>query len=238
MRRRLPMAAATIVCGLLLAACLPEAATSQGREVAWLYNIFMAAAAVVFIVVVGLMAWSVIRYRGAAGRDVPPPVQVHGHIGLEVVWWAVPTALVAILVLLTATVLARVDDRADEPAVTVAVQGFQWGWRFTYEEHGIVVSGTAEEVPVIHLPVNRPIAFVITSDDVVHSFSIPGFLIKRDAVPGRENRFDVVIEHEGTYSGQCGEFCGLLHARQLFMIEAVSPEAFDQWVAEQAVSGP
>ena len=71
----------------------------------------------------------------------------------------------------------------------------------------MVVSGTAAEPPTIHLPVNRPIAFVITSEDVIHSFAIPRFLIKRDAVPGHPNRFDVVIEHEGTYTGQCSEFC-------------------------------
>ena len=222
----------------LLAACLPEAGTSQGREVAWLYNVFLVAAGIVFVVVVGLMAWSVVRYRGTPGRDVRLPVQAHGHLGLEVAWWAIPTALVALLVVLTATVLAQVDDRADAPEVTVHVEGFQWGWRFTYEEHGVVVLGTAQEPASIHLPVDQPIAFVITSDDVIHSFSIPRFLIKRDAVPGRENRFDVVIEEEGTYTGQCGEFCGLLHSYQLFSIEAVSPDAFEAWIAERAAGAP
>jgi cytochrome c oxidase subunit II len=225
---------ATLVACAVLAGCLPATPTAEGREVAWLYNVFLAAASVVFVVVVGLMAWAVLRYRGVPGRDVRLPARTHGHLGLEITWWAVPTALVALLVVLTATVLAGVDDRADAPEVTVNVEGFQWGWRFTYEDRGVEVLGTAEDPATIRLPVDQPIAFVITSNDVIHSFSIPSFLIKRDAVPGQENRFDVVIEDEGTYSGQCGEFCGLLHSYQLFSIEAVSPDEFEGWIDEEA----
>lgn len=226
------------VAPLLLAGCLPDAGTAQGREVAWLYNVFLAAAGVVFLVVVALMAWSVVRYRGTPGRDVRLPTRAHGHLGLELTWWAVPTALVALLVVLTASVLAGVDDRADAPDVVVNVEGFQWGWRFTYEGRGVEVLGTADDPATIHLPVDRPIAFVVTSNDVIHSFSIPGFLIKRDAVPGQENRLDVVIEDEGTYTGQCAEFCGLLHSYQLFSIEAESGEAFEAWIGEQAAEAP
>ena len=218
--------------GLLTAGCLPDAVTDRGRQVAWLYDLFLIVAAVVFVIVVGLIAWSVIRYRGEAGRQVSPPSQVHSNLALEVTWWAVPTAIVAVLIGFTWVVLAQVDAREEEPALTVGVEGFQWGWRFTYEDAGVVVSGTAADPPTLMLPTDRTIAFVITSRDVVHSFNIPNFLIKRDALPNRENRFDVLIELEGTYGGQCGEFCGLLHARQLFEIDAVAPDVFDAWLAD------
>lgn len=213
--------------------CLPQAVTDRGREVAWLYDLFMLAAAAVFVLVVGLMAWAIVRYRGDPGRDVAMPRQTHGHLGLEVAWWALPALTVVGLAALTIAVLGEVDARDEEPALVVHVAGYQWGWEFTYEEAGIVVNGTAADPPTIQLPVGETIAFVITSRDVVHSFNIPRFLIKRDAVPNRPNRFDVVIELAGTYSGQCGEFCGLLHARQLFEIEAVQPQAFEAWLAEQ-----
>ena len=215
----------------VMSACLPTAVTDRGREVAWLYDLFMVAAAAVFVLVAGLIGWSVLRYRGEAGRDVAPPAAAHGNVALEVIWWALPTALVVVLIAFTWLVLDRVDARAEEPALTVQVEGFQWGWRFTYEEADVVVSGTAYEPPALNLPIGRTVAFVITSRDVVHSFNIPNFLIKRDAIPGRESRFDVMIELEGTYSGQCGEFCGLLHARQLFEIEAMAPDDFDSWIA-------
>lgn len=231
--RRLPLAALL----LGLSGCLPTAVTDRGREVAWLYDLFMIAAAAVFAIVAALILWSVVRYRGEAGRDVELPKPVHGNLALEVVWWAIPTVLVAVLIGFTWVVLDRVDAREDEPAVTVGVEGFQWGWRFTYEESGVVVSGTAADPPTITLPTGQTVAFVITSTDVIHSFNIPNFLIKRDALPNRENRFDVVIEMEGTYGGQCGEFCGLLHARQLFTIDAVSPDEFDAWLAAEAEAG-
>ncbi|MEO6577670.1 MAG: cytochrome c oxidase subunit II [Candidatus Limnocylindria bacterium] len=215
--------------------CLPQPVTETGRDVAGLYQIFMLAAAGVFVLVIGLMAWSVIRYRGKAGREVEMPPQVHGNLGIEIVWWALPTALVGVLAVLTISVLGQVDARAEEPDLIVDVAGYQWGWEFTYRDSGVVVNGTAADPASIELPTGRSIAFVINSRDVVHSFTIPAFLIKRDAVPSRENRFDVVIDEEGTYSGQCGEFCGLLHSRQLFEIDAVSPDAFSAWLAEQPI---
>jgi cytochrome c oxidase subunit II len=221
----------------LLTGCLPDAATAQGREVSRLYGTFMIAAAGVFVIVVGLLAWSIVRYRGPPGRDVEQPRAIHGNTLLEVVWWALPTALVAVLAAGTIGVLAQVDAREPEPGVTVEVDGFQWGWRFTFPQHdGVSVSGTAADPPSIQLPVGETIAFLINSEDVVHSFNIPQFLIKRDAVPSRENRFDVLIDEEGLYGGQCGEFCGLLHAQQLFSIEAVSRDAFDAWISEQGAA--
>lgn len=234
-RRRPPHRALALgATAAALTGCLPETATSQGQRVADLYTVFMIAAAGVFVLVVGLLAWTVVRYRGQPGRDVEMPPQIPGSLRLEVVWWVLPTLLVGVLAVMTIGVLGEVDARAEEPELVVEVAGYQWGWQFTYPESGVVVNGTAADPPRIRLPVGETVAFVISSRDVIHSFNIPTFLIKRDAVPGQENRFDVVIEMEGTYGGQCGEFCGLLHARQLFEIEGVSRQAFDTWLAEQA----
>lgn len=222
---------------ILVTACLPDAVTDRGREVATLYDLFMAVAVGVFALVVGLIAWTVVRYRGHSGRNVEPPPATRGSVALEVTWWAVPTIIVAVLAGFSWAALNQVDARAEQPELTVGVEGFQWGWRFTYQEADVVVSGTAEDPPTLTLPTGRTIAFVITSRDVVHSFNIPSFLIKRDAIPTRENRFDVLIEQEGTYGGQCGEFCGLLHARQLFQIEAIGPDEFDAWLDAERRAG-
>lgn len=226
------MAVALTVAGAALAACIPEPVTDRGREVSILYTWFMIAAAVVFLIVVGLMTWSIVRYRGQPGRDAPMPPPIAGSLRLEIVWWSLPAALVAALAVFTIVVLSQVDARSDDPAVTVEVTGYQWGWRFEYAGTDVVLNGAADDPASVPLPVDRTIAFEIRSADVVHSFNIPTFLIKRDAVPTRTNRFDVVIEEEGTYAGQCGEFCGLLHAKQLFAIEAVDGATFDAWLAE------
>jgi cytochrome c oxidase subunit 2 len=222
-----------LLLSLLLTGCLPDAATRQGGQVANLYTLFMLAATAVFVVVVGLLGWSIWRYRGGGPRDTELPAQTHGNLRLETAWWALPALLVVVLGTLTTLVLGDVDARADQPDLVVEVEGFQWQWRFTYPESGVVVTGTAEEPPVIYLPTTETIAFEITARDVIHSFTIPAFLIKRDAVPGRDNRFDVVITEEGTYTGQCGEFCGLLHSYQRFTIEAVPPAEFEAWLERQ-----
>lgn len=228
---------ALLVAVAALGGCLPAPVSDRGRSVSELYTWFTIAAAAVFALVAGLLGWSIIRYRGTPGRDAVLPRQSRGNVLLEVMWWAIPTALVAVLVVMTAGVLGQVDARAADPQVRVRVEGFQWGWRFTYPDAGVEVIGTAANPPTIQLPVGETIAFEVTSLDVVHSFSIPRFLIKRDAVPNRVNRFDVVIEEEGTYTGQCAEFCGLLHAAQLFAIEAVPPDAFEAWLADQQAAG-
>lgn len=225
---------AAVVVVAALAGCAPDSATAQGDSVRTLYDIFLIASAGVFLLVVGLLAWSIVRYRGQPGRMVEMPKPVHGNLRLELVWWALPAGLVLVLAFLTVGVLSEVDAFEADPAVTVEVTGFQWGWQFEIRDEDVVISGTSADPPRLVLPLDQTIAFEIESTDVVHSFSIPAFLIKRDAIPGRANRFDVLIEDEGTYSGQCGEFCGLYHARQLFEIDAVPRAEFDAWLAEQS----
>lgn len=227
---RVRRAAPLILIGAL-AGCLPEPVTSEGEQIAWLYGLFMVAAAVVFGIVAGLIGWSVVRYR--AGADASLPSQTRANTALELTWWALPTVLVVVLGIATITVLARVDAPPPDDALVVEVDAFQWGWRFTYPEAGVSVVGNATEPPWIRLPLHRPVVFVLRSSDVVHSFHVPHFLVKRDNVPGRENRLTVVIEEEGTYSGQCAEFCGLLHHEMLFLIDGVPPEDFDAWLAAQ-----
>ena len=226
------IAVALGVVAALLAACAPEPVTSEGAQTKFLYDVFLVVAAVVFVVVAGLIGWSIVRYR--EGDDGRQASVTHENIRLELLWWAIPTALVIVLFLLTAQVLGVVDERTDDPDVTVTVTGFQWQWRFSYEEEGVVITGVPDAPPRVVLPVGQRIAFDLESPDVIHSFWVPQFLIKRDAVPGRTNRIEVTIEEPGTYAGVCGEFCGLLHHRMRFTLEAVSAEEFEAWLASQA----
>lgn len=214
---------------VLLAGCAPEPATTEGARVKMLYDFFLVVAAGVFVVVAGLIGWSILRYRNTG--DGSEPAHTQPNTRLELIWWAIPTLLVVILFILTAQVLGRVDERTDDPAVTVDVTGFQWQWQFAYAGSDVVLIGLPDEPPVMVLPVGERIAFNLESPDVIHSFWVPQFLIKRDVIPGRTNRIEVTIEQEGTYAGLCGEFCGLLHHRMRFSIEAVSPARFEAWLA-------
>ena len=221
-----------------LAGCTASPATSEANSVAWLYNVFMAAAAVVFVVVAGLIGWSVIRYRarpddGTLSDDGTLPPQTHGSLVLELIWWALPTLLVIGLFVLSAQVLNATDKRSPNGPVRVRVEGFQWQWRFTYLDGGPQLTGLPDRPPQLVLPAGEQISFQLVSADVIHSFYIPHFLLKRDMIPGLTNTVDLTIDRPGTYAGQCAEFCGLLHDRMLFSIRAVSPDDFQRWLAEQ-----
>ena len=217
-----------------MSSCAPAAATRQGREVNDLYVIFFWVAAAVFAVTAGLIGWSIIRYRARPG-DNDLPEQFHQNLALEITWFAIPQIIVIVLFVLSAITLGDVNEQEPEPDAVVHVTGFQWGWRFAYEGTEVEVSGTPDEPAEVMVPTGD-VAFVLTSADVVHSFYVPRFLLKRDMTPGRETRIDVEIDKPGSYPGVCAEFCGLLHHQMTFTIEAVSPEEFDVWLDEQGGS--
>lgn len=218
--------------GLALAGCAPQAVNEQGDAVKKLYDFFSIVAAVIFVIVAGLIAWSIIRYRAKPG-DNELPNQFHSNVKLEVLWFAIPTLIVIGLFITSALVLNDINEEAAEPAAVVNVQAFQWGWRFDFEDAGVTLTSRPGAPAAISLPVGEPITFVISSNDVVHSFYIQEFLVKRDAIPGKENRLAITINEEGTYDGQCAEFCGLLHSEMPFTINAVPPDEYRTWLEEQ-----
>jgi cytochrome c oxidase subunit 2 len=225
-----PLAVAAAA-AFLVAGCLPGAATAESRDVATLYGGFMLAAAAVALIVYGLATFAILRYRG--GPDDPLPVQRRGDWRLEGLWTAIPILTVLVLFGGTLVVLNRVDAHTDTPATDIHVQAFRWGWSFTYPSDGVTVSGIGDPGPEVVLPAGRPIRLTITSADVVHAFYVPLFLFKRDAIPGRENRYEFTITDAGTYRGQCAEFCGIYHSRMSFAIRAVSQPEFQAWLAAQ-----
>jgi cytochrome c oxidase subunit 2 len=212
----------------LLTACAPEAVTEQGREVTSLYSIFFWVAVGVFVVTAGLIGWSIIRYRAKPG-DNDLPQHFHQNLKLEVVWFAIPQIIVIVLFVLSAFTLGEVNDQKSDPNATIEVTGYQWGWRFAYQGTEVEIVGTPQEPAEVMVPTGD-VAFLLTSADVIHSFYVPRFMIKRDTIPGRDTRIDVTIAEEGSYAGVCAEFCGLLHDRMTFSIEAMSPEAFTTWL--------
>jgi cytochrome c oxidase subunit 2 len=228
-----------VVMTALISGCLPAAASSQGRDVAALYTVFIAIAAVVAIIVFGGTTWSVLRYRRR--RDEPAgtlPPQIHGSLRLESTWTAIPIITVLVLFGATMLVLDRIQATSASPGAVIRVEAFRWGWTFRYPEVGITVSGIGSPGPEIVVPVGEPVRVTVSSHDVVHSFYVPQFLFKRDAVPGRESSFDFTVEDAGTYRGQCAEFCGIYHSRMPFSVRAVSRADYDAWVASQPKSSP
>jgi cytochrome c oxidase subunit II len=219
---------------VIAAGCLPAPATTEARDVASLYTIFLGVAAVVAAIVIGLASWSIVRYRARGHQDLP--VQTHGNTRLEILWTVVPAVTIAVLFGFTLVTLARVD-KVDpvEPnrGAEIDVTAFRWGWTFSYPAEGITVSGVQEPGPEVIVPVGEPITVRLNSADVVHAFYVPRFLFKRDVVPGRENVFQFTVEEAGSYGGQCAEFCGLYHARMPFTVTAMSRSDYETWLAAQ-----
>jgi cytochrome c oxidase subunit II len=230
-RSRPPLLVAAVLAVTLVAGCLPTPATEQAKSVVTLYWVAMAIAAVIAVVVFGLATWAILRHRAKPGEGLPQ--QTHGSLRVELVWTAIPVLIILGLFGGTLAVLNVVDAHEPNPTVEVRVEAFRWGWTFTYPAAGVSVSGVTPDGPEAVLPVGEPVRVVVTSHDVIHSFFVPVFLFKRDAIPGRESSFDFTIDDPGTYGGQCAEFCGIYHSRMPFTIRAVAPAEFETWLSSQ-----
>lgn len=239
--RRLLEFSATAGLALALSSCAPNAPTPQGSSVNTLYNSFTIVAAVVFVVVVGLIFWSIIRYRA---RDDDPdivPRQTKKNVPLEITYFAIPQLIVAGMFVASVFVLTDVNAEpttvSSQQPVEITVTGFQWGWDFTYPGDKTVES-LPHDVATFYLPTDTPIRFNLRSRDVIHSFFIPQFMMKRDAIPGVHNSFQISgIDTPGTYRIQCAEFCGLLHDRMYAYVKAVPPTQYQAWLAKQPRGG-
>jgi cytochrome c oxidase subunit II len=230
--------ALALLAGPLLAGCAPAGVTEQGRDIEALYNFFLIAAAFVFVLVTGLMLWSIARYRR---KDDQLPPQIHGSNRLELTWTILPTILVVALFVATAQTQSRVTATVDDPPVQIDVLGFPWQWRFTYADPaggtGPEVVGTPGKVPVMVVPVGEPIRIRLSSADVTHSFFVPYALFKRMAIPGRTTEFDMTFDEPGMYPGNCPQYCGLQHSLMIFNVQVLPADQYDQWFSEQQAAG-
>jgi cytochrome c oxidase subunit 2 len=225
-----------------------EVVTSQGIAAAGLYLPVFLIAVAIFILVEGLLLLLVLRFRRrSTGADLP--AQTHGHNVLEIIWTAIPMVIVfALFVVSTSVLINDVQAKSDEHAAVVDVQAFRFGWIFDYQDPGsldpdsgeyepagVSLSGGGREgAPEMVLPVGAPVLIRLTAADVIHSWYVPSFFFKKDAVPGRINEFEITIEQPGVYGGQCAEFCGLAHGDMYFTVNAVEQSEYDAWLAETA----
>lgn len=233
---------AALAGAVLLGGCssrlgVPDPGTQQGERVLELWRVLFWSAAGVGVLVVALILWSVLRYR-ARGGDGGLPKQVEGHLPLEVVYTALPLVLAGVLFGVSQWTSVRTDDLAERPDVTVDVTGFQWQWRFDYRGEDVSVVGQPASVPELVLPVGRTVRLNLRTADVIHSFFVPGFLVKRDLIPGVRNEIDLRPTRPGRYQGHCAEFCGLDHARMNFDVRVVPADEFAAWLDERRGETP
>ena len=211
----------------------PDPATRQADDVVDLWRVEVWIAAALGALVLGLIAWCVVRYRKRPDDDGTMPVQREGSIPLEVFYTAVPVLIVGGLFAYNLVLSDDIDERRDAELV-VDVTGFQWQWRFDYPAEDVRVVGDVRRPPTLVLPVDTDVRLNLRPADVIHSFYVPGFLMKRDLVPGVVNTIDLRPTRTGTYLGHCAEFCGLDHARMNFDVRIVTADEFETWARANA----
>ena len=226
--------------------------TPNGQEAKAFHNhILMPVIVAISLLVLFLLAYVVIRFREKAN---PVPSKTSHNTAIEIIWTAAPVLILAAIAVPSIGLLARQFKPAPDNAVTIKAIGNQWFWSYEYPDYG-GVSVTANmlkernEVAAgqryrtdadgprllavdnrIVLPVGVPIRLITTATDVIHSWAIPAFWVKLDAVPGRLNETSFTIDKPGLYFGQCSELCGARHAYMPIAVEAVPVAQFNQWI--------
>ena len=206
--------------------------------------------------VLGLLVYVMIRFKAARN---PTPSKVTHNTVVEVLWTVAPV-IILVLIAIPSFKLLYAQKVIPEVEMTVKAIGLQWYWTYEYPDYDNLTFDAVmipdEDIRAgqlrlletdnrLVLPVQTNIRILVTADDVLHSWAVPAFGIKMDAVPGRINETWVRIEREGVYYGQCSELCGIYHGFMPITVEAVSKEAFAEWVekakaefAEEPASAP
>ena len=211
--------------------------TENNRDVGYLFKILMYLGTFVFIFVEGILLYTIFRYRRRNEHERPK--HVHGNTTLEILWTVIPAVILAIIAVPTVRVIFKSQAKASADALQVQVVGHQWWWEFRYPQYTSTGANgkidtliTANE---LYLPVGRKVNFSLTSQDVIHSFSIPQLAGKRDLMANRTNYlwFTPDSVSENAWNGFCAEYCGSSHANMHFKVLTVTPANFESWAAHQ-----
>lgn len=198
--------------------------------------LMLAICAAIFLVVGGLLAFTIVRFRRRKTDNSNEPVQVYGSNRIEIAWTVIPVLIVIVLSMATARAVVEVQNKRMPPdALKVTVVGHQWWWEIRYPELGIV---TANE---LHVPQSSVAKLAHTflklqSADVAHSFWVPQLSGKIDLIPGITNSMWLDPRRTGIYLGNCAEYCGTQHANMLIRVIVDTPEDFEKWAAAQKVN--
>jgi len=220
--------------------------TAIGGEIYHLHMLIMMVCVVIGIVVFGAMFYSIVMHRKSRGHKA---ATFHESTTIEIIWTAIPfLILVGMAIPSTATLIKMYDD--SQADLTIKITGYQWKWQYEYPEQGISffsnLSTPRDQIenkaakdkdyllevdnPLV-LPVGKKVRFVVTGNDVIHSWWVPQLYVKRDAIPGFINDAWARVDEPGTYRGQCAELCGKDHGFMPIVVQAVSDDDFKKWAS-------
>lgn len=205
---------------------LPLQASTQAGEIDWLFQAHMVLIAFLFSLVVVLMVYSLVVFR-RRGDDEGDGDHFEGNTPLEIAWTVIPLVVVIVFAYLGVQSLRAISAK-QENELTVNIEGAQWAFSFSYPDTGVK---SADLV----LPVNQPALMHMTARDVIHSFWVPEFRVKKDLVPGQVTELRITPTIEGDYHLSCAEMCGLSHYNMVSNVRVVSEAEFTAWMNEQIV---
>jgi cytochrome c oxidase subunit II len=222
--------------GIVLALIIPwfpAKGSVQAGRIHTLYAVLLIASVPIFVLVETVVLFSVWKFRMRPGQEEMDGPPIHGNTRLEVLWTALPALLIIGLCTYSYTVL-RANENTKKNEMTVNVTARQFAFQFGYPQAG----GKQVLSPVLYLPVDQPVVFKLRSLDVIHSFFVPSFSQKLDAVPGIVTTLRVTPNAVGSYPVECTELCGAGHSLMRAAVRVVSASAFQAWLRSQKPNGP
>ncbi|PWG61948.1 cytochrome c oxidase subunit II [Sediminicurvatus halobius] len=232
---------------------MTEGVTESSRQIYDLHMRIFWITVVIGLVVFGAMFYSMFRHRKSRGVK---PAQFHHSTAVEIVWTVIPLIILVSMAVPATRVLIDLEDTSDAE-MTVKVTGYQWFWGYEYMGEDVQFFSRLDEASNrarqlgsgidpssvdnylqnvdrrLVLPVDTKIRFLITAEDVIHSWWVPDLGWKKDAIPGFVNQTWTVIDEPGVYRGRCAELCGRDHGFMPVVVEAVAQDEYEQWLAGQ-----
>lgn len=220
------------------------AATELARELQWLDGFILTIITAIVLLVLGLLAWVILRYNE---KSNPKPASFTHNSPLEVAWTIVPIIILVFIGAFSLPILFK-QQEIPEADITIKATGYQWYWGYEYVDEGfgfdslmlaredLADHGYTDDTYLLAtdtamvVPVGKTIVVQVTGADVIHSWAMPSFGVKQDAVPGRLAELWFEVEQEGVYFGQCSELCGKDHAYMPITVKAVSEAAYAEWL--------
>jgi len=221
-------AAAIGTYGALQIDWFPTQGDTAAGKIDTLYDWLLVASVPIFVLVMAVAIYCVVRFRVRPGSPAGDGAPIHGNTRLEVIWVTIPFLIVTALAVYAAVVLAQIEKKQPNELQVRAI-GQQFTWHFEYKQPG----GKTVKSNVLYLPNNRPVYMKINTLDVLHSFWVPAFRLKMDAVPGQTDFVRFTPNRMGAYEVVCAELCGLGHATMRVKTLVMQPQDFTKWMNKQ-----
>jgi len=233
---------------------MPEGVTTSSRSIHDLHMLVLWTCAVIGAGVYGAMIFAIVKFRKSKGAT---PAKFTHNATAEVIWTVIPCLILIAMALPAAEALIRLEDTRDS-ALTIKVTGYQWQWHYDYIDHDVAFfsmldreSNRARQPGSgidpfsidnyllevnnrLVVPVDTKVRLLVTAADVLHSWWMPEFGVKKDAIPGFINETWFEATETGTFRGQCAELCGMDHGFMPIVVDVVTREEFEAWLAEAA----